>query len=265
MTAQNEQDLRLLHENPEQFLVRYQEVIRIIVRAFIRTRAIHESDHDDTIQYVNEKLWTRIDRIREMYNGQSLVKTYMSVVIRNLVMERRKERHYCLVEEPLEFYETAGSNAADQFLQLVIKQELERLDTIMKTFHKQRLKFEFCLKIVFRIPVAEDDFRELVHPLSPVEQKRLWKLFDRNTLPEDKDQYRRLSEVFNTLEDQSGRSRDSIRKWIRHRLDMVLLLMNGTPRQAHYNDETLQILFERYFITNQVDIQEFSKAEMRIE
>lgn len=247
MTAQNDQDIRLLHDNPAQFLVNYQEVIFIIVRAFIKSRTLRESEYDDVVQFINERLWTRLERIRETYNGKSLLRTYMSVVIRNLVIERQKEHQVHMVEEPLEYYETQSSNPADQLVKMVIRQELERLDKIMKTFHSQRKKFEFCLKVAYRIPVDQSDFLTLTAGLPLKEQSYFWSRFNLNALIEEKDQYRRLSELFNRLEDQQSRTRDSIRKWVRYRLDMVIQLMNGTPRNAHYNDETIQILFERYF------------------
>lgn len=254
MTAQNDQDIRLLKENPAQFLVKYQEVIFIIVRAFIKSRTLRESEYDDVVQYVNERLWTRLQRIRETYNGQSLLRTYISVVIRNMVIEHQKEHQLHIVEEPLEYYETQSSKPADQMVRMVIRQELERLDKIMKTFHSSRNKFEFCLKVAYRIPVSYEDYLQVTAGLPPHEQQRLWSKFNINALIVEKDQYRRLSELFNTLEDQNTRTRDSIRKWVRYRLDMVIQLMNGTPRNAHYNDETMQILFERYF-------SEYTKAE----
>lgn len=251
-----------MKENPGQFLVNYQEVICIVVRAFVKTRAIHESDHDDYIQFVNEKIWMRMEKIRSMYNGQSLVRTYMSVVIRNLVMEKMKEGSFSRVEDRAELYETTGSVQADQFYRLVIRQELERLDKILQTFPFQREKLEFCLKVFYRIPILKNEFMNFVKALKTSEKEGLWARFSLQSLVGERDHYQRLSDLFNLLEGHHNRSRDSIRKWIRWRLDMIINLMNGTPRQANYNEETIQILFEHYYSEKQADIHTMKTAEM---
>ncbi len=246
MMEQNQREIDLLRDNPGQFIVSYQPLIQIIVRVFVRSRQIRDCDHDEVISYINEKLLLKIERIRSQYNGVSMMRTYMSTVIRNLCLEKIRESHSGLVEEPSQFLEYAAYSPANQLNDIVIRQELQRLTKVMISFGSDRQRLEFCLKVMYRIPVTKEEFCSIAEGLNTNKLSFLWNSFNLKSIVEERDQYLRLTTLF-TLIDGNKKSRDSIRKWIHHRLHQVISLMNGNPKRADYNEETVQLLFERYF------------------
>jgi RNA polymerase sigma factor (sigma-70 family) len=246
MTEKNQREVDLLLDNPGQFIVSYQPLIKIVVRIFVRTHYIPEREYDDVVSYINEKLLLKIERIRSQYNGVSLLSTYMSAVIRNLCLEKIREAHSGLVEEPSPYLEYAAYSPANQINNIVIKQEIQRLSKVIETFMNDKSRLLFCLKIMYKVPVSEEEFFALEQADKKEQLDFLWNSFNIHSIIEERDQYKRLAALFSVI-DGVERSTDSIRKWVHYRLNQVIAMMNGDPKRANYTDETVQLLFERYF------------------
>jgi RNA polymerase sigma factor (sigma-70 family) len=259
MTEKNQQEVDLLRDNPGQFIVSYQPLIKIVVRVFVKAHYIPEREYEDVVSYINEKLLLKIERIRSQYNGISMLSTYMSTVIRNLCLEKIRESHLTLVEEPSPYLEYSAYSPANQINNIVIRQELQRLTKVIETFMNDRTRLLFCLKIMYRVPVSESEFYALDSVDKKEQLRFLWNSFNIQAIMEERDQYKRLAALFSVV-DGLERSTDSIRKWVHHRLNQIIIMMNGDPKRANYTEETVQLLFERYFSEeNQSIIQLNSK------
>ena len=167
-------------------------------------------------------------------------------MIRNICIERSRELKTNLLEEPYEFIDSYASGDSSQVSRIAINQELERLEKVMTMYHQQRKKLEFCLKVLYRIPITEDDIIDLCIDLPETETNAMIKLFYDSGVEYSKQVYKPLTVFFNHIEHKENIP-DALRKWLKLRIDGMISLMNGNPRRAWYNEESFQILMERYF------------------
>ena len=244
--TENEKDIKLLQNNPNSLIIKYQNLIEIIVNKFVQTSYINYSDRDDFIQLINEKLLLKIQKIKEQYNGSTLVKTYMSVIIRNICLEEFRKISVTSFQEientPIQYDET--SNAVDK---LIIDNEIDRFSMILKLYFKQQSKLEFILKLVFRIPIKVEDFENYCRKFK---QPEIYKLIEK-IKPENKISEGKLYEIiipYINKCDEKNNSPDALRKWFKTKSSELIELMNGNPHRAFYEKETIQILAEKYFI-----------------
>src|SRR5450759_2544730 len=108
----NRLEIELLQNNPASLLLIYQQVISVIVQVYLRSGFFQGESKEELVQYINEQLLDRMDKIRAQYNGKALLRTYLSAVVRNicaeLLRERQKNSFIEYFEEPVESesYET---------------------------------------------------------------------------------------------------------------------------------------------------------------
>jgi len=237
----NDTDIRLLREDPEKLLIRYQPVIRMIVKNLAYQGYLPKREINDLIQEVNRKLIERFPRIRAHYNGKSQFRTFFSVVIRNLCLEEfRKVR---LVAEPVsEFYEQTTAQASSD--QLVIRQEYERLHRALRLFGRERPAIWIVLRCFADMPVTPEELSGF--ELDPGLAVRIQLAAQVNDTIElqKREKMEALSAVFNQLE-RKPRTADAVRKWASSRLEELVALMNGSPPRSAYTIEILCILLEK--------------------
>lgn len=237
----NESDIRLLREDPGKILIRYQPIIRVIVKNLAFHGYLPKRDINDLIQEVNRKLIERLPRIRDQYNGKSQFRTYFSVVIRNLCLEEfRKAR---LVAEPLaEIYEhTDFESSTDQ---LTIRQEYERLHRAIRLFGREERGLWMVLRCFSDLPVTPDELSGFELDPGAEIRGRLATMVNDTIQMQKREKMEALSAVFNELE-RKPRTADALRKWTSSRLDELVVLMNGKPPRSAYTVEILCILLEK--------------------
>ncbi len=234
-------DTRLLKDDPAKLLVRYQPVIRIIVKKLAYQGYLPKREINDLMQDVNRKLVERMGRISRQYNYKSKFKTYFSVVIRNICLEEfRKLR---LVAEPqADIYEQTSTESATD--QLTIKQEYERLQRAFKLFGSERSALWVTLRCYADLEVRGDDF--IGFEIDPGEAKRaqIAGAVNAAILLQKREKMEVLSAAFRFLE-HKPRSADALRKWASSRFEELLVLMNGKPPRSAYTVEILFILIEK--------------------
>lgn len=237
----NEADIRYLREDPGKLLIRYQPVIRIIVKNLAYQGYLPRRDINDLIQDVNRKLIERLPRIRDQYNYKSKFKTYFSVVIRNLCLEEfRKVR---LVAEPQpEIYEQTAAEASTD--QLMIRQECERLQRAIRLFGREECALRIVLRCFADLQVAADDFTGFEMNAGADLRMQLAAEVNGTLQLQKREKMEVLSAVFNRL-DRKPRTADALRKWTSSRLDELVILMNGKPPRSAYTIEILYILMEK--------------------
>ena len=237
----NDTDIRFLREDPGKLLIRYQPIIRIIVKNLAFQGYLPKRDISDLIQDVNRKLIERLPRIRDQYNYKSQFRTYFSVVIRNLCMEEfRKVR---VVSEPYEeiYEQTAAESTTDQ---LLIRQEYERLHRAIRMFGRERPAVWIVLRCFADLPVTQDEFFGFdLDPDAEIRMQLAKQVNDTIHL-QKREKMEALSSVFSQL-DRKPRTADALRKWTSSRLDELVILMNGKPPSSAYTVDILCILLEK--------------------
>ncbi len=244
----NIEELRLLHEHPDQLMTRYQSIVETVVAGFIRRGFFDYTEKMDVVQNVNTLLLEKkLDKIKEHFNGSVYLRTYFSKVVYNSCLEltRKKARQPIITGEELLQNETARDLNPEQ--QLAIKDELKRVEALLKGFGKKKAKSIFCLKLFGKKWLDESDLEDYNKFGLNEELAMIRASFFENYegLP-DKAAYEVAVLLFNKLEKKSN-SADSLRKWVNAIVDNMISLLNGEPPVYHHTRDTIRILLQMYF------------------
>lgn len=242
----DEADLKLFYTNPFELLLRYQQVFELIARRYACNGYYPFSHCEEIVQHVNEKVFTRIERIVNQFDGRVMVRTYLSAICRNIIMEyvRGLKRRQVLLTEYL-------MNCDEQPLipypvNYVIVEECRRLDRVMIMLGAKRYKLWLMMKLLYRIRVHYDDFAAVnVRAAKSITGEILVRL-NENVDMRDRDIYEIVFHFFLKFESHLSHP-DTLRKWFNLKTSEIIALMNGTPSRAAYCEDTLQLLVEKYF------------------
>lgn len=251
----NQKEIELLHSNPGELIVLYQDIVSIIVDKFVSSGSINISDRDEFIQIVNERLLLSAEKIKTQYKGISMLKTYFSSIIRNICLEelnKKRRQKFVDIEAEHKIPDTPYND--ESYLQ----NEYDRLDKIFLLYHKKAPKLIFCLKVIYRLKVRITDFtryclkfsnksiKELIEKVHPVHMTPEFELFEI------------LTPYINKCDNQINKP-DALRRWVKRKIDEITELMNGNPKRANYDKEAIQILIEKYYSKENGKIMSKSK------
>jgi DNA-directed RNA polymerase specialized sigma24 family protein len=236
-------DIELLRSDPRSLLLRYRETIGIIVRTYVRSGMFHPSETDDVIQQISTELLEKLPRISQQFNGTSLVRTYLSSIIRHSCLNLHKKKHS---GPPFVDIETTAAPAVqgDPDSRLAVEHSIRLLDAVLTQYHTDRPKLIVCLKTMYRIPLTREDVRTW-WPACPESDVAALVSVSRGmerTLT-DKQAFA-LIHPFMMRAERSTSSYDSIRRWTDERITQIVLLLNGNPPTSTHTKETLGLLFE---------------------
>ncbi len=239
--SENEIDINLLRDDPRELLLRYQPLIRLIVKSLAFQGYLPRRDIPDLVQDVNRKLVERLPRIREQYNYKSRFKTYLSVVVRNLCMEEFRKVRVITEPQPEIYEHTSTENATDQ---LLIRQEYERLQRAVRLFMRDEPALWLTLRVLADMDLLPADLTGFDKDPGPADRRKLARRLNATFRKSRKEKFVEISQVLLQL-DARDRTPDAIRKWFTSRLDEILALMNGQPPRSAYTLEILLILIEK--------------------
>ncbi len=231
----------MLREDPEKLLLKYQPVIRIIVKSLAYKGYLPKREISDLVQDVNRKLVERMPRIRSQYNYKSRFRTYFSVVVRNLCLEEfRKLR---IVAEPAaDLYEQPGTDSpADP---VIIRQEFERLRRAIRMFYRDEPALWVTFRVLADLDIQREDIARFGNTLIAGREQELAQRLNQSFKKNKREKLEIVSEVLSEL-DAKSRSKEAVRKWFENRLEEILTLMNGKPPRSAYTLDILLILIEK--------------------
>lgn len=237
----NQTDIRLLQDDPDELIIRYQPLIRIIIRQYYYRGCISRHEVDDLVQDVNRKLIERMPRIQKLYNGRSRFRTYFSVVIKNVFLEEVRKVRMVTEPHPEAYGMTGRETVVDQ---LVIRQEIERLRRLIRLFGKESPLLDLILRLFTDLPVRRDDLLAFPHSLNGDEILQLETDLNGTLGLHRRQKLMVISQALAGL-GMKLRKPDALRKWYTSRLGELLSWMNGDPPHSHYQEETLLILLEK--------------------
>ncbi len=241
----NEYEVSLLHSDHNQLIVLYQPIVAIIVRKYIGSGLFRRDDFDEVVQTINERLLSKIHIIRDQYNGSSLLKTYVSSIIRNICLklhdENKRHAHQSLTDD------SAVPDPASLHTRYVIEHERKQFRAVITLFEKHRPKLFLLLKVTYRLPVSGMEIREWFPNSPPRDAEELARLFEGEyRAMTDGDVYRALTPYLNRWEGKKT-THDALRKWIDSKIGEIIVVLNGDPPTKSHNQDSLKILIEDYF------------------
>ena len=242
--SENEKEIRLLKSDFGRLILRYQETIRIIVGKYVTSGMFRQSETEDIIQTVNDLLLERRPQIRSQYTESTLLRTYLSSIIRNICLKefharRRAPRNIPLDEEGLGRPDSA-------FDRPLIREEVARFRKILGMYHGELPKLLICLKLYFHLPVSRQDVLAWYPGCGKRGLEFMLKAFGGNydELTEAR-VFRLFTNVINKAEKKRNRPH-AIQKWTNRRINEILELLNGDSPASAHDRETLKILLEDY-------------------
>ena len=243
--TENDKDIELLRTDPRALLLKYQEMIKIIVKKFIRDGLFKSPQFDDIVQDVNLALLGKIQAMQAQYNGISLFRTYLSVIVRNICLkEYRTIDRNSVFEQDEDLAAVDSMGMEDGF---ALKNEIQRFKTILKLFERHLPKLLLCMKLHYRIPLSSMDIQSWYPHCSSSDVAVMMMHFSREyDSINDSEMYQIITPIMNRNEGKEN-STDAVRKWTDSKIHEIIRLLNARPHKTVHDEETIRILFDDYF------------------
>jgi hypothetical protein len=244
MDLSNGNGRELFFNDSSVFISEAQHIIDIIAYKFVKSKSFTFSELSDIKQTIAEELLKKKTKILTQYQGKAQFSTYLSVVIQNICREilRRKRPVFDSVPETMQWEDKSSVSPENE---VIINQEVIKLKHAIALYYRQKSKLELCLKLRFRIPLHYSDLQNVSPDFSPEEFSCFLTDIGDYLESSDKKIYAVLIPVLNKSEGKENTA-DSIRKWTTLKIFELIDFLNGDPPASNYNEETLQILFEKY-------------------
>ena len=241
----NDKEIELLKSDPNLLIVSYQNLIEIIIKKFISSGSINPTDKDEFLQIINERLLSSSEKIKKQYKGISLLKTYLSTIIRNICLEEINKR------KKYNYIELENSNITNLFEdhmndESYLEYEFDRLNKILDMYNTKTSKLVLCFKVMFRLPINVSDFKTYCQKFKIDKMNQLIDSVKPNKIIPEFELFKILTPYINRCDNQVNQA-DTLRRWTKRKLDEIIELMNGNPPRANYDKDTLQILIEKFY------------------
>ena len=243
----NDRHIDLLYNKPHEFINENQSTISIILNRYIKLGYIKREDKAEAIQFINYRLLDGIlEKIKQNYDKTYHLSTYFSAVVNNLCKEflnnNLKENRTIPLEQITDKEKIFTSEKA----QILIDEEIDRLEIILRLFHNKRNKVIVALKIKYRIPIIDDEFKWFLNISDSFTEEisaRIKKLLidSKNEV----EMFNKFSEIYNELNEKQITG-ESLRHWSYLKINEIIELLNDNGKESLYNLETFGVLFEKY-------------------
>lgn len=226
------EDLYLLENHSPHLAVKYYAMVTNRVYSYVNTQNLKESDAEDVIQSVQEKLVMKVQGGQlANFQGNSLVRTFLFRVIENLIRDVLKSLRTKKAKIGSSGTELKAHHAVENsvFQSLAGKIDLEQqtkiLEYLLKLYKdKDRNKFELSTKVNYQIVLGDKDLKKL--PLSPDYKVELLVVFGKEyTHFSTQELWDNLIVFTNQMEGKNNSS-EALWKWfVRHRNWMTVKIL----------------------------------------
>ncbi|MEW6511248.1 MAG: hypothetical protein AB1428_09845 [Bacteroidota bacterium] len=238
-------DFDLFLRDPHAVLLKYQNLVEVIVVNCIQSGMFPLEQKRDIIQSVNLHLLEKTDAIKEQYGGTSLFRTYLSAIIRNtcLILCAQVGRRPIPVRALTE-YDGDPAEPVDRY-SIQLARRLFR--AILPQFGRHLPKLIICMKLRLRKGLTEEDIRAWWPRCSPRDLGRLLEKFGNEYQNvNEKQVYAFVSPFFIAAEGKvTGEA--AIRKWTVLQLEHIADVLNSAIPGSDFDIQSVELLFEDYF------------------
>jgi hypothetical protein len=238
-------DFLILQTDPKGLVLAYQNMVEIIVRKYVRSGMFSDESYSDVVQTVNTELLERIHGVQANYNGSTLVRTYVSAVIRNICLKLRSKGMYGRPGDPPVTEKLFPP--VDMVDRYSVGQARRAYRAIMQQYGRVLPKLTICLKLRYHISLEQKEILRWYPECSPVLVSQLMGHFGAHPIHvTDKDTYAFVTPIFNAAEHKNN-TPEALRKWTASKILEILNLLNAGIPHATFDEESLRILVEDYF------------------
>jgi hypothetical protein len=243
--SENDLEMVLLDRDPGALVTRYQEMFRIIAMYFVATGMFRVKEVDDVVQSISLEILTKIPLIRQKYNGSTLLRTYVSTIVRNFCIRQKLIERGISPDQEIEVDMISADVRTDHHL--LLKEAIARLRTVFAMFDAHLPKLLLALKIYYKMPIAREEMEAWFPGSTPALREEFVRLFQGQENPTDRTNiYEVVLPLINELEGKTN-TRDAFRRWSWAKIDEVVRLMNGPSKTFNFDRDSLRELVEDYF------------------
>ncbi len=157
----NHFDQELLDSQSSYLVTKYQPLVAYLTV----TITSGNIDYEDVIQTVNENFLQKVHtgKLQTQYKGNATIRTFLNRVLRNLVidclraMKNRSHKNVDIEINP-DITPKSGFDMSLLAHNPIFQEHLKGLEQALKLF-KKRNRFEFCLKVIYRLLLNSSSIR----------------------------------------------------------------------------------------------------------
>ena len=245
---QNKLECKWLTEQPNRLLTHYQPVVEIVVRQFIARGFFRAEEQQEIQQEINlQLLEKKLGYMQRNFQGGVLLRTYFSKVVYNCCLELARRRPGRGEHLGLEALQASQSEELTPLQRLAIRDEVFRLEALLRVLAGKRKKAELNLKLLIRLVLAERDIEWCKsRPTAAVLQSFRQHFFQTYEDLSDQFIFAVAVELFNQMENKANNG-DSLRRWVGHLVQNLIRKLNGHPPASTHTVESLKLLLLHYF------------------
>lgn len=242
-------DKYLLHHDFNRLLVNKQAKIWYILTVGIRKGFFGKEELEDAIQEINKKLLEKSEHYQRNYNGLSTVDAYLQVIIFNECRRYANNHHNThdmntILDENKSAIPDRGNNPEEE---MIIMDEIKRLDLIMKLYPRQHFQMELFLKLLCRYPVTEIDISQAYLGCNTLFYKNMVEKINGLMQTSDTEIFRVFANLLSEASIEHPQP-ESLLHAIKEKIKQITGLMNSKTRtKSNYDQKSFLILAEKYF------------------
>ncbi|MGM0567218.1 MAG: hypothetical protein ACQESX_10710 [Bacteroidota bacterium] len=217
-----------------------------VVNKMLVRNAIPYREKEDTEQELMRKYVEKKSKIQSAFQGNSKPETYLTAVLYRMCCEviRSDVKNWDHVKhhDPTDYF---ARNIPESSVEhkMVINNEAQFLKNIITLFADESARLVLFLKVLYGIPVTNDDLYDYHKGYKNYE---LDKILKNGVVNQNQEAYALLEEVVKRVEKKAVGG-DAIRIWLNKRVDQMINRLNGTVQRSNYDRKTFRILFDYTF------------------
>ncbi|MDA3890300.1 MAG: hypothetical protein PF517_01400 [Salinivirgaceae bacterium] len=211
-----------------------------VVARYASAGTIPEKDKKDVKMAIVEKFLLKHDTIKKAFTGKAKVSTYCIAILNRMCCEiiRKELKHWKNSNEELQDVQDNSISDADKF---TIKDEVNLLHRILLLFGDEQIKLRLFLAYFYGLTIQNIDIEN--YSLN----ENVDSIFKETGIKNKGEIFVQLAKVVNNAEQKELKA-DAIRMWLNKCIAKIILRLNSPFNRANYDKDTLQILFEYYYL-----------------
>ena len=241
----NEEDVRLLHQHPDALLVKYQELFKMTVMEFVRSKLVRVDEYDEVLQTIYLEMLDNLPTIRRNYDGRARLRTYVTKLATNTCLKFARDRKVHVGLEAVKKNPHVASDSASHAA--LLSEAADLFHATLDLFGPRLPRILVLLKLYCKLNISMDDVSAAYPGASPRAAANLVKHFgtDYSGLKE-KIILEKAAPSLNALEG-TRLTAESYRRSINILVREICVLLNGNPPTSSFDYDDIKILVEDFF------------------
>lgn len=213
-----------------------------VVSNYTYAGSIPLKEKDDIKMAMIEKFLIKRKSITEAYKGTAKITTYCIAILNRMCCEEIRKESKKWNWQHNNGYKHESTRPSATIDKLVINDETKLLHRIIQLYDEDRFKVRLFIAFFYQLSLIKKDLKFYD---KTYKSKKLDSLFQQINFKNKGDIFKTLAYVVKEAEYKDIKP-DAVRMWLNKTIDQIITQLNGPFNRAHYNKESVQILYEYY-------------------